>query len=166
MSEKLFVGKRKVSTFVENKDINLVAVKFADGGTDEYTLEQWAAVQSPEQYPDQEVSRRKWSPATSAILQVLLDNNLRIYEKDFILNLVDSSIVENYNRAIAMIFGVKDPTQVRVDQLDLVLKQGSTAMNEDDDEEMVDVPKEESLDAPLPHPSETGTEQEDTKEAE
>jgi hypothetical protein len=117
-----YVGKRKVKSFSTNEAINLVGVLYTDDSIDEFTQRQWDSVKSVTPYDDQTVSALKWKPLVEIILIEMLRDKARILDKDFILNQVDSSLVENYNLAISKIFGVHDPRQISLPQLDEILK--------------------------------------------
>ena len=133
-----YIGKSQVEQYVVNEDVNLVAVKFTDGSTAEYTVRQWDALKSETPYKDEDVQNRKWSPLVKRFLEEMLADNMRLMDKDFILNLVDNSIIQNYNHIVAQIFGVKDPLQIDLYKLDQVYHQ-MNPKNEEDKKDGIEI---------------------------
>lgn len=122
MTPELYIGKQKIQHHFYDEVIEMVAVKLEDNTTHEFTQEQFDSVKSEDAYDDGLVVVRKWQPALHEILQVLLKNGMTMGEKDFILERLDTSIVNNYQTAVNKLFDVKHVSLISMKSVDVVLK--------------------------------------------
>lgn len=117
MKEELYIGKRKIKDIVRSEEANQVAVKYDDNSVDNYTLRQFDSVISEKAYDDSLVQLRKWTPLVGIVLKELLADGMLLYEKDFILDRIDTSITKNYEHVIGLLFNVSDPLKISLPQL-------------------------------------------------
>lgn len=118
-----YIGKMEVK---EYKDIDgpvpKVRVILSDNEAEEFTKEQLENVVSDTPYDDAEVRIKKWSPAVKQIMEILLKNDMMIIEKDFVTSRIDATIIENYGKAAAKLFGAKYEDFITLNQIDKALK--------------------------------------------
>jgi hypothetical protein len=81
------------------------------------TQEQWDSMKSDVPYEDGLVMIRKWKPTIAKVLSVLTADNLTMNDKDFVMQRVDQSILENYRSATAKLFGVENQSDVSMQQI-------------------------------------------------
>jgi len=122
--ENIYIGSQLVKQYAisDKPEIDLVGVLYENDSAEDFTNDQFEAVRSSEKYDDGQVRQRKFNSLIVGILKDMLRNNIKMIDVDFILNLVDTSIRENYKTMIANIFDVKDPTLISLAQIDAQLK--------------------------------------------
>ena len=87
--------------------------------------EQFASMVSELPYDDAEVQLRRWKPVVAKMLGVLLEADMQLGDKDFVLNRLEESLIKNYNDAVAKLFKRKHISFIRLGQIDEILKQDS-----------------------------------------
>jgi len=120
MSNERYIGKNKVVETKEVEDKILYVLENGEGNT--ATKEQFESMACPEQYEDGEVQIKKWNPAVGQILAILLKNDMKMIEKEFVITRIDSSITENCNKATAKLYGVENPYFVTMSMVDTILR--------------------------------------------
>lgn len=98
--------------------------------TETVTVEQFDAIKSETPYENGLVAVKMWNGLISELLAVLLKHDIRMGDKEFIIQRLDQSIVENYRKATAKLFKRKHGDFVRFSQVDEILK-SDTEMLED-----------------------------------
>ena len=88
-----------------------------EGVTIKATQEQWDSMKSDVPYEDGLVMIRKWKPTIAKVLSVLTQDNLTMNDKDFVIQRVDQSILQNYRSAISKLFGVEGQEDVSMQQI-------------------------------------------------
>lgn len=81
------------------------------------TPEQFEVVKSDTAYEDGLVTIRKWRLTVGKILTILTQDNLTMNDKDFVIQRIDQSILENYRNATAKLFGVEGQEDVTMQQI-------------------------------------------------
>ncbi len=81
------------------------------------TQEQFDAMKSATPYEDGLVSIRKWRPTIAKIVAILVADNTEMQDKDFIMQRVDSTLLENFRAASAKLFGVDDNGKTTLQQI-------------------------------------------------
>ena len=123
--ENIYVGSKLVQKYAiaDKVGVDLVSALYEDNTSEDFTNAQWEAVRSDEKYDDGQVRQRKFNDLITGILKDLLRNNIVMMDVDFILNLVDTSIRENYKTMVSDMFGVKDPSLITLAPIDSQLKE-------------------------------------------
>ena len=121
MEPKLYIGASEV-TSVDSVDGSLYKIKLADGRNMEFTPEQWISAQSEEPYDEGLISIRKFKPVLQKLLEVFLNSNIKMGEKNFILERLDESLVQNYRAAVCKKLGVDHQDHVSLKMIDEILK--------------------------------------------
>jgi hypothetical protein len=88
-----------------------------EGVTIKATQEQWDSMKSDVPYEDGLVMIRKWKPTIAKVLSVLTQDNLTMNDKDFVMQRVDQSILQNYRSAVSKLFGVEGQEDVSMQQI-------------------------------------------------
>ena len=104
--DKLFIGKKKVLWYNKTEDGD-IKFELDDGSSDTVTEPQFQVIAKTHRYEDGMVQVYKWNDAVSKIIAILLDNKMRLIEKDFVAGRVDATIIENYQKAAAKLFGAQ-----------------------------------------------------------
>jgi len=120
----VYIGTKAVTKILHDGDI----VFYTPVGEDmprKTTLSQFSSMVSELPYDDAEVQLRRWSPVVSKLLGILLEADMQLGDRDFVLNRLDESLTKNYNDAIAKMFKRKHISFVRLSQIDEILKQDS-----------------------------------------
>ena len=120
--EVIYVGSKKVANFKVADKTDLVGVLYEDNSSENYTTRQWESVKSDEKYDDGLVDTRKFTPLLKDILVLMLKENIRLIDKDFIINKLDASILENYSTMICKMFEVPEMSFISLGQIDANLK--------------------------------------------
>jgi len=120
--KKIYVGKHAVAQVIPQTQTETVAVIYEDNSHDEFTAEQWEAVMADAPYDDALIPIKKWTPALTQILEILQKNKMVLGDKDFVLNRLDQSLVNNYQKAVNKYFGVEHVSQISLDMIDVALK--------------------------------------------
>lgn len=94
----------------------LVSVQL-DGFELKATKEQFDAMKSDTVYEDGLISIRKWRPTIAAIVAILVAGNCEMQDKDFVMQRVDATILENFRNASAKLFNVPDNGHVTLSQV-------------------------------------------------
>lgn len=94
------------------------------------SIEQFDAMKSETPYEDGQVPVRQWNGLISELLKTLLKYDIRMGDKDFIVQRLDASIKENFKKATAKLYKRKHNDFVRFSQIDEILK-SDTEMYED-----------------------------------
>ena len=110
----IYVGSAVVVP-VQNPD-GLIEIVI-EGVTIKATQEQWDSMKSDKPYEDGLVMIRKWKPTIAKVLSVLTQDNLTMNDKDFVIQRVDQSILQNYRSAISKLFGVEGQEDVSMQQI-------------------------------------------------
>jgi len=115
----IYVGSAKVTPVTLPSGLISVTI---EGVEIKSTQEQFDAMKSDTPYEDGLVMIRKWKPTIAKVLSVLTADNLTMNDKDFVMQRVDMSILENYRAATAKLFGVENQSDVSMQQIiDIVL---------------------------------------------
>jgi len=114
-----YIGQKKITEYNEME--GKVQFTLDDGSGDIVTKDQFDSIVKDEKYDDGMVRVFKWNKAVSQIMKVLLENDMRLIEKDFVMGRVDTTIVENYRTASAKLFGAKDENLISLSQINKVL---------------------------------------------
>lgn len=81
------------------------------------TKEQFESMKSDKPYEDGLISIKKWKPTVAKILAILTQDNLTMNDKDFVIQRIDMSILENYHSATEKLFGVSERGDVSMQQI-------------------------------------------------
>jgi hypothetical protein len=126
MTDKLYYGSSEVISETEVDGLIEITIAEVDSKGDNYkfllTKHQKEATVLPEAYADGEVSAKKWAATTAKILQVLLDDNMRLADRSFIIQQVENNLDLKWRDAIGKKFGVDDVNTVSLRQVDETLK--------------------------------------------
>lgn len=123
-----YIGELAVTLEIRDDQNGIVTYKLGEGAKEVVvTTEQYDSMVSQTAYPDGQISIRKWKPTIKKVLEILLSSGMEMVDKDFIIQQVDNSLIENYNRAVAKLFGVDHPYHIKVAHIDEVLKMGAEA---------------------------------------
>lgn len=120
--KKQYIGMRALAYVNKNEDINRVAVKYEDNQTDEYSVRQFEAMVSDTPYEEGLVQVRKWKPFVKIVLEEMLNDGMKIGEKDYVLGRVDMSIINNYNVLLANLFGANHVENIDIRVIDEAMK--------------------------------------------
>jgi len=120
--KKEYIGSQAIKSKTVAEEANLVGVVLENNQKYEFSLRQFEAVVSSEPYDDGMIERKKWNPLVSTLLREMLADGMLISEKDTILNILDNSVVSNYNRAVSLLFNCNHPSDINIKILDAVLK--------------------------------------------
>ena len=123
MPEQIYIGQRKLVQFVKSEEANLVAVEFEDGEKDEFSLRQFNSLAASEPYEEGQVLVRKWNPLVAEILAGMLNDGMKLSERDTIFSRVDASIINAFDTAVGKVFDVIHPTLINIKKVDAILKQ-------------------------------------------
>lgn len=118
---KQYIGKTAIAKFEKHEDKNLVGVLLEDNRQYSLSVRQFESMVSDEPYDEAMVDKRKWRPLVAAVLEGMLDDQATVGDKDTILQMIDDSVVQNYNLSISKLYGVSHPTQTLLAQVDAVL---------------------------------------------
>jgi len=119
--DNLFIGKAKVIWY--NSSEGDTKYTLDDGSSGTVTDEQFSAMAKTSRYEDKMAQVYKWNQAVSEIVEILLKNKMMLIEKDFVSGRVDSTIVENYGKAAAILFGAPMEEFIKLSDIDRVLKE-------------------------------------------
>jgi len=123
MPEKTYyIGKDKVKNYVVAENINLVSVLYENGKSEDLTNEQWVEIRSEEEYESGLISIKKHSKLMQRILQEMMDSRVTMLEFEWLLHQIGTSTTENYNRAVAKVFGVPYTEKIMLTQIHETLK--------------------------------------------
>jgi len=131
---KQYIGQKEVSEYNEI-EMN-VHYTLSDGSGDTVTKEQFESMHKPEPYDDGLVRIHKWSPAITEIMAVLLKNNMRVIEKQFVLGRVDETIIDSYDRASAILYGTDYEHNINLAQIHAVLTKGDPMITDENVDEV------------------------------
>ena len=131
-----YIGEQKVKEY--NEIEGKVQYTRGDGSGDMVTREQFDAMLKDEPYDEGMCRVFKWSPAVKEIMAVLLKNDMMLIEKDFVTGRIDATIIENYQKASAKLFGAQNENMIRLSQINRALIGKDTTMSE---EEVVATPE-------------------------
>lgn len=132
---KQYIGQKEVSEYNEI-EMN-VHYTLSDGSGDTVTKEQFESMHKPEPYDDGLVRIHKWAPAITAIMQILLDNKMKVIEKQFLLGRVDETIIDSYDRASAILYGTDYEHNINLAHIHAVLTKGDPMITDENVEEAV-----------------------------
>lgn len=118
--ETTYIGASSITTDEIIDGIHHITL--SDGSLEYLTHDQFVAVISPEPYKDGEITLRKWKPTVSGIMQLLLDANMQMNDKDWLMSRIDQTLVENFKTAVAKKFGVRQYDNISLKAIDEVLK--------------------------------------------
>ena len=110
----IYVGSAKVTPITLPSGLISVTI---EGVEIKSTQEQFDSMKSDKPYEDGLVMIRKWKPTIAKVLSVLTADNLTMNDKDFVIQRVDQSILQNYRSAIAKLFGVEGQEDVSMQQI-------------------------------------------------
>ena len=126
MTEKLYYGSSEVVSETEKDGLIEITVAEVDSKGENYkyllTKHQRDATVLPEAYADGQVSVKKWAATTAKILQILIDDNMQVSDRSFILQQVENNLDLKWRDAIGKLFGVDDINKVSLRQVDETLK--------------------------------------------
>lgn len=126
MDPKLYIGSAEVESAVKDETTNLMKVTLIEPQgmlpVQEMTEGQYDALKSETPYEDSQVSMRKWKPTIAQVLQLFLDDNMQMVDKNFVLERVEESMNYNYRQAVCKLLGVTGQEQVSLRQIDDILK--------------------------------------------
>lgn len=130
---KQYIGQKEVSEYNEI-EMN-VHYTLSDGSGDTVTKEQFESMHKPEPYDDGLVRIHKWAPAITAIMKILLDNKMKVIEKQFLLGRVDETIIDSYDRASAILYGTDYEHNINLAHIHEVLTKGDPMITDENVEE-------------------------------
>ena len=110
----IYVGSAKVTPVTLPSGLISVTI---EGVEIKATQEQFDSMKSDAPYEDGLVMIRKWKPTIAKVLSVLTQDNLTMNDKDFVIQRVDQSILQNYRSAISKLFGVEGQEDVSMQQI-------------------------------------------------
>lgn len=115
------VGQKEVDGLVE---ITVDELK-PDGTPYKFLLtpHQYEATVLEEPYEDGKVSVKKWAATTAKILQIMMDDNLQLNDRSFVLQQLENNLDLKWQDALAKKFGVDKIGNVSLKQIDDVLKE-------------------------------------------
>lgn len=126
METTLYIGQNKVVKYNQDKATGLAAYQLEDGSYGDCTIEQFTMMASPEPYGDGRIAVRKWKPTLKKILQILREDNLRILEKSFVLQQLELSIDDVFDRAVSKLMNVDFKEEVTLQQLNEIVAPDET----------------------------------------
>ena len=110
----IYVGSAKVAPVTLPSGLISVTI---EGVEIKATQEQFDSMKSDKPYEDGLVMIRKWKPTITKILTILTSDNCEMQDKDFVIQRVDQSILENFRAASAKLFNVTDNGHVTFQQI-------------------------------------------------
>jgi hypothetical protein len=110
----IYVGSAKVTPVTLPSGLISVTI---EGVEIKSTQEQFDAMKSSAPYEDGLVMIRKWRPTIAKVLAILVADNTEMQDKDFVMQRVDTSILENFRAASAKLFNVTDNGHVTLQQV-------------------------------------------------
>lgn len=122
-----YIGASRVLS--TDQDTETGMVKYVLEGSEmvwECTLDQYKSMADTQPYPDGEVRIRKFTAMVKAVMQIFLENNIQMGDKDFVIQRIDETIVQNYQIAVAKALGRRHTSFVTFKQLDEILKKDTT----------------------------------------
>lgn len=132
----MFIGLQKIKTEIDLGDGKIKYILENDSG-DTVTKEQFESMSSETAYEDGFVRVRKWNPALEKIMPILLENDLKLIEKDFVTGRIDETIVDSYRKAAAQVFGSDFEHNITLSQIHKVLTGKDKIMAEEVTPEVV-----------------------------
>ena len=120
VENKKYVGTNIVTNTLDLDDGNIKLI--LSDGVEYLTKNQLPLVLSETPYTDTDISKRKWNPAIKQIIQILLDNNMQMGDKEWLFQQIDSTIVRNFNEGMAKKFGVVAVDNIALQTIDNILK--------------------------------------------
>ena len=120
VEDKKYIGTNIVTNTIDLGDGNFKMV--LSDGVEYLTKDQLSLVLSDTPYADAEISKRKWNPAIQQIIQILLDNNMQMGDKEWVIQKVDGILVKNFNEGMAKKFGVVSVDNIALQTIDNILK--------------------------------------------
>lgn len=123
MDKILFVGSREVSQIDVSPKYDSVAILYKDGFSEDFTKAQWEDVRSEEKYDDGEISVRKHEKLIKRIIKDMKECRVTLQEHEWIIQNVNSSIGESYRACLRKMFEVKEPEQIMLAHIDIILKE-------------------------------------------
>lgn len=126
MTETLYYGSAEVISETEKDGLIEIETSEVDAMGKNYkyllTPHQKEATVLPEAYADGQVSVKKWAATTAKILQILIDDNMQVSDRSFIIQQVENNLDLKWRDAIGKLFGVDDINKVSLKQVDETLK--------------------------------------------
>lgn len=131
MSEEEFtyIGTQKV-VLADTPKEGWVKFTLEDKRSDLVTVEQFNSMKSDVPYDDGQVRVKKWVPVTAKMLKTLLEADMPMGDREFVMMQLEESIVLNYKKAVSKSFKRKDTEEIRFSQVHEVL-QTTTELIED-----------------------------------
>lgn len=99
-----YIGSQKIKEY--NELDGRIQFTLENGAGDTVTVQQFESLSKEKPYDDGMIRVFKWVPAVREIMEILLKNDMRVADKQFVLGRVDETIISNYDRASAILYGV------------------------------------------------------------
>lgn len=119
---KIYVGQSEVDIVSVTEGTDLVGVLYKTGKNEDFTTEQWNDVKSDTPYPDGEIMLRKHQKLMVRILKLMVDARITMGEQEWLLEGVNRSIVENYQKSVAVLYNVPYKEKIFLYDIDQVLR--------------------------------------------
>jgi hypothetical protein len=120
--KKYYVGNREVDKINVSGKYDLVGILYKDGYNEDFTKAQWEDVRSEKAYPDGEVMIKKHEKLMKRIIKDMKECRVTLLEQEWILPRVSESIGANYRECLRKMFGVKEPENIMLAHIDVILK--------------------------------------------
>lgn len=159
-----FVGPRIVKEAVVNEDLGLVAILYDDEGEETLSVSQWEAVRAKAEYPQDQVSKRRFASVIRQIQLLIVDNtkdektridvimDVLVKERadlnsfSYILqnagepfkkfeSLIHQRVQDVWNRTVSLRFGVEHQSQITLQELVDFVKSGKVEETEESSDE-------------------------------
>lgn len=124
-----YIGQQKI-VLADSPKEGWIKYGLEDNKTDLVTVEQFNNMKSETAYDDGQVRVKKWIPITAKMLKILLEAEMPMGEKDFVMMQLNESIFLNYEKAVAKLFKRKDTDSVRFSQAHEVLQSTTELIND------------------------------------
>lgn len=111
-----YIGTKKIVDQQPEAE-GLVTYKLEDGTNATVRADQFESMAKEEAYEDGMVRVYKWNPAVSKVMEILLAYDMTLLEKDFVINRIDATIIENYGKAAAKLFGSDFEHNIKLSQI-------------------------------------------------
>ena len=122
-NKKYFVGQKEVESISISEKHDLVGILYKDGFSEDFTKAQWEDVKSEEAYNDGEISVRRHEKLIKRIIKDMKECRVTLQEHEWILQRVNETIGQNYRECLKKLFNVKNPENVMLAMIDVVLKE-------------------------------------------
>ena len=125
----VYIGTKKVTSTEAPKE-GWTKYTLEDNRTGLVTDEQFASMKSDTAYEDGKVVVKQWSPVTVKVLKLLLEVDMPMGDLDFIVFQIKESVLNNASKAVSKKFSRALENDIRLSQIDAVLKTDTELIKE------------------------------------